>query len=148
MKPFLAHIWRKRWLYVRLLPLLLVIVSPGPMAHVQSNVSHALLPLVLFIIGLPILLFIWILLGPDDAGEYSLKELFFDAPMLPLSRSTCAIWTYLGLLSFTMALSFAVHSSEKFGTASLINFASSTAILLGAIGGYYVKRYRLTNRCS
>jgi len=63
MKTFLAHVGRNRWLYFRVVPLFCIGLSVASLDEVGVDYSHGLIPLLLFIIILPIMLFFWILGG-------------------------------------------------------------------------------------
>jgi hypothetical protein len=139
MKMFFEHVWTNRWLYGRLVPICFAFLDPGR----ETPTLSPFLPIVLFTIGMSLFLFIWIIAGPDDAGGYSLKELFLYAPMLPIRRNWCAIFSYLGICEMTMVLSSALHAKEKVWSSILINLSLAAAIPLGAIGAWWVKRNRL-----
>jgi hypothetical protein len=102
------------------------------------------LPAFAFIIVVAVALFCWITLGPDDGGRYSLKELFVSAPLVPISRSTAAIWTYLGVLILAMTLSTVLWSGPLPLPALVIDLGFGVAILAATM----LAHWRLTRRCS
>ncbi len=136
------HISDNRWLYVRLLPVAFVLFCPAPAT--DSVALIPILPALLFVTAMAVGLFFWITLGPDDSGRYSLRQLFLYASLLPLSRSTCAIWTYLGVLVLTMSASSLLWSGRAFFQALLIDLAFGIGILSSTI----LAHARLTRRCK
>jgi hypothetical protein len=151
MKTLIAHVRRNRWLYFRLIPLFGIVLSVGSVAETGFDYSHSFIPLLLFIIILPIVLFFWILAGPDDGPNYPVKELLLFSPMLPISRSTAAIWSYLGILVITLSLAATrdtLSAHAKLTADIFISFSFGCFILIAALGAHAVKRNRLTGRCS
>ena len=100
---------------------------------------------------IPIVLFFWILGGPDQGTDYTLRDLLLFSPMWPISRSTAAIWSYLGILFIAMSLvqTGAILSAHANLTADIfISFSFGCFILIAALGAHVIKRNRLTRRCS
>jgi hypothetical protein len=148
VKPLLAHIRRRPWLYVRIAGFCIAVVaSAGPFDSV-SAISDALVPLLIFIFAFPVLLFFWIIIGRDDGAAYSLWELFLYAPLVPISRMTTSIWTFLGVLVLSASLSQALWISHATSLPFAINILFGVLLLVSALCGYSVQRNRLTKRWS
>jgi hypothetical protein len=148
VKPFLAHVRRRPWLYARLAILCAtVFASAGPLDSAAPS-SDAFVPLFIFACAFPLFVFFWIIIGRDDGAKYSLRELFLYAPLLPISRMTTAIWTLLGVLVLSASLSHALWTSRAMSLPLAINILFGVLLLASALCGYFVQRNRLTRRCS
>ena len=139
----LDHLSRNRWVYIRLVPLAFALLWPSPAADAHLA-SFPILPAVGFIIVMAFALFFWIILGPDEGGRYSLAELLVSAPFLPISRSTAAIWAYLGVLILVMTLAAVLWSGPLPLEALLLDVGFGGAILCATA----LAHSRLTRRCS
>jgi len=151
MKTLFTHIRRSRWLYFRLILLFWVVLPIDIVREIGLEDFHISFPLLFFIIILPMVLFFWILGGPDQGADYTLRDLLLFSPMLPISRSTAAIWSYLGILVVAMSLAQArdilsVHA--KLTADIFISFSFGCFILIAALGAHAIKRNGLTNRSS
>jgi hypothetical protein len=148
VKPILTHIQRRPWLYVRLAVLCAaVFASAEPLDSVALS-SDAFLPLLIFVCAFPLFVFFWVIIGRDDGATYSLRELFLYAPLVPVSRMTTAIWTFLGVLVLSASLSHALWTSHAMSLPLAINTLFGVFLLASALCGYFVQRNRLTRRSS
>jgi hypothetical protein len=151
LKTLVAHVRRNRWLYFRLILFFWVVLSVDVVPQIGFEDFHISFPLLLFIIMVPIVLFFWILGGPDQGTDYTLRDLLLFSPMWPISRSTASIWSYLGILFVAMSLAQGrdiLSAHAKLRADIFISFSFGCFILIAALGAHAIKRTRLTRRCS
>jgi hypothetical protein len=148
VKALLAHIRRRPWLYVRLAIFCVAVFASAESLEPVALSSNAFVPLLIFVFAFPLFLFFWIIIGRDDGAAYSLRELFLYAPLLPISRMTTAIWTFLGVLVLSASLSHVLWTFHATSLPLAIDALFGVLLLASALCGYFVQRNRLTNRCS
>lgn len=135
-------------MYVRLVFLCVAVVaSADPLDSLVLN-PNAFVPLLIFVCAFPLFVFFWIIIGRDDGATYSLRGLFLYSPLVPISRMTTAIWTFLGVLVLSASLSDVLWTSHAMSLPLAINILFGVLLLASALCGYFVQRNRLTNRCS
>lgn len=142
--------YKFRWEAFRAMGLLLLLLSPVS-PTTSADYSQLFIYWILIPPAFAAIVFFWIIGGPDDAPRYTLRELFVSAPMWPLSRSTCAIWIYLGILAVLIGLTFI---RDMLLTRTFQLFEAISSVYIGAVFifscllAYHWKTKSRTGRCT